>query len=273
MRLSHLYRARNSASTDTRSRYARVLARIEKLRPHIRDKARSVLGWVGCAPTPLTIEEIQHVLPIRPGDLEPSKPVSAKPNLNHLCGPIVEIVEDRVEFVHFTVKEHESPGPIQELQLTNSRYLFSDTIKGRHITESDATSDLAMRCMTLLSQVHYDADTFQDDDIFTDLMLDGCYNFHWFASGQWLALVKKYLEQVQEQGIQPSKPFEDCVKTLVSNRANSAFERESGSFIRSIYPDGFGGESQELSQFLGYIAQFADKCSQNSYHVKKGKMP
>lgn len=95
---------------NTCSRYARVLARIEKLRPHIRDKARAVLGWVGCAPTPLTIQEIQHVLSIRPGDLEPSKPVSAKPNLNHLCGPIVEIVDDRVEFVHFTVKEHESPG-------------------------------------------------------------------------------------------------------------------------------------------------------------------
>lgn len=127
--------------------------------------------------------------------------------------------------------------------------------------------------MTLLSQLHYDADTFEDDDIFTDLMLDGCYNFHWFASGQWLALVTRYLEQVQEQRIQPSKPFEDCVKTLISNRANSAFEPESGSFIRPIYPDSFGGESQELPQFLGYIAQFADKCSRNSYHVKKGKMP
>ncbi|KAL4809144.1 hypothetical protein BDV18DRAFT_151222 [Aspergillus unguis] len=232
--------------------YARVLARIEKLRPHIRDKARAVLGWVGCAPTPLTIQEIQHVLSIRPGDLEPSKPVSAKPNLNHLCGPIVEVVDDRVEFVHFTVKE----------------YIFSGKIKG-NIRESDATSDLAMRCMTLLSQVHYDTDTLEDSDTFTNLMLDGYYNLHWFAYGHWFALVKKYLEQVQEKRIEPSRTFEDSVKTLISTRANSEFAPESGSFIRSIYPDSFAGECQELSEFLGHIAQFADKCSQNSYHVTR----
>lgn len=126
--------------------------------------------------------------------------------------------------------------------------------------------------MTLLSQVHYDSDTLEDDDTFTSLMLDGYYNLHWFAYGQWFALVKKYLEQVQHKGIQPSKAFEDAVKTLISNRASSAFERESNSFIRPIYPDSRGGESKELSEFLGHISQFADKCSQNSYHINRGKI-
>ena len=82
-----------------------MLARIENHRPASCDKARRIIGWVGCSPTPLTIQELDHALSIRPGNFEPSKGSSASPNLNKLCGPIIEIVDDYVQFVHFTVKE------------------------------------------------------------------------------------------------------------------------------------------------------------------------
>lgn len=90
-------------------RYSRVLVRINKLRPlSARDKARRILAWVGCSPTPLTVQEIEQALTIKPGSFELEKKVFASPNLNRLCGPIIEIVDGYVQFVHFTVKEYAS---------------------------------------------------------------------------------------------------------------------------------------------------------------------
>jgi hypothetical protein len=63
---------------------------------------------VGCSPTPLTVQEIEQALTIRPGSYELEKKVFASPNLSRLCGPIIEIVDGYVQFVHFTVKEYAS---------------------------------------------------------------------------------------------------------------------------------------------------------------------
>jgi hypothetical protein len=57
---------------------------------------------------PLTVQEIEQALTIKPGSLELEKRVFASPNLNRLCGPIIEIVDGYIQFVHFTVKEYAS---------------------------------------------------------------------------------------------------------------------------------------------------------------------
>jgi hypothetical protein len=88
------------------NRYARILNRISNLSPPtLRDKARKLLGWIGSSPTPLTIQEIEKALTIRMGDLDGDVKVIARLNPVRVCGPILEVVDDYVQFVHFTVKE------------------------------------------------------------------------------------------------------------------------------------------------------------------------
>lgn len=91
-----------------RHSYARILSRINSLHPtRAQTKARRLLGFIGCSPAPLTIHELNQLLTL---DLYEGLGKVTHPNrcsLNpiQLCGPIVEVVDEYVQFVHFTVKE------------------------------------------------------------------------------------------------------------------------------------------------------------------------
>ena len=77
--------------------------------PLLKEKARKLLGWIGNSPTPLTIHEMEQALIINPDDLEGNVKVLASLNVVKICGSIVEVVDDYVQFVHFTVKEYVIP--------------------------------------------------------------------------------------------------------------------------------------------------------------------
>jgi hypothetical protein len=86
-------------------RYGRIFRRLNELPSSWRDRAKRLLGWIGCSPVPLTRHEVEQALCIEPGDLEQKAEVNGPLNLLKLCGPIVEVVNDTIYFVHFTVKE------------------------------------------------------------------------------------------------------------------------------------------------------------------------
>lgn len=87
-------------------RYARILSRINRLQhPVLKEKARKLLGWIACSPTPLTIQEVQCALSVKIDDRDGKTRRLVDLNVGKICGPIVEVVEDYVQFVHFTVKE------------------------------------------------------------------------------------------------------------------------------------------------------------------------
>lgn len=71
----------------------------------MKDKVRKLLGWVACAPLPLTLQEIEQALVVSREDVEGNAKVIATLNMRRICGPIVEEVDGYVQFVHFTVKE------------------------------------------------------------------------------------------------------------------------------------------------------------------------
>ena len=73
---------------------------------HNSAKARNVLGWIGCSPTPLSIQEIEQILCVTDNPSR-SVRVSAMLDVVRLCGPIVEVVDGFVRFAHFTVKEYD----------------------------------------------------------------------------------------------------------------------------------------------------------------------
>ena len=93
-------------STNVTKSYARILARVNSLSPSVlKDKARKLLGWIGCSPMPLMIQEMEQALTVSPDDMEGNVRVLANLDIKKICGPIVEVVDDYVQFVHFTVKE------------------------------------------------------------------------------------------------------------------------------------------------------------------------
>jgi hypothetical protein len=93
--------------------YERVFTRVNRLRPFsVCEKARRILGWIGCSPAAMTQQEMEHALLIN-ADEDPEDTssginrliVSGSLNIVRLCGPIVEMIDDRPQFVHFTVTE------------------------------------------------------------------------------------------------------------------------------------------------------------------------
>jgi len=82
------------------------MRRIDSLNPpQLRDKARKLIGWVGSSPKSLSIQEIEQALTIRMDDFDGDVRVIAKLNPVQVCGPILEVVDDYVQFVHFTARE------------------------------------------------------------------------------------------------------------------------------------------------------------------------
>lgn len=74
--------------------------------PALKEKARKLLGWIGCSPTPLTIHELEQALVVDLDDVKNEARVLSSLKIVKICGSIVEIVDDYVQFVHFTVKEY-----------------------------------------------------------------------------------------------------------------------------------------------------------------------
>jgi hypothetical protein len=86
--------------------YARILARIEQnLNSKERLMVRKIMEWIGCANFPLTVEELLQALAIIPGQDDFLKGRKAFRDILKLCGPIIEIENNVVQFVHFTARE------------------------------------------------------------------------------------------------------------------------------------------------------------------------
>lgn len=53
----------------------------------------------------MTIEEAQQALLVRPGDQNQVFNIVGNLNIIEILGPIVEVVDSEIRFVHFTAKE------------------------------------------------------------------------------------------------------------------------------------------------------------------------
>ncbi|KAI0198370.1 hypothetical protein F4808DRAFT_462839 [Astrocystis sublimbata] len=156
---------------DLNDAYGRIISKINGLPPALRRKARAILGWIGCTSTPMTRYELEQALLIDPAsNLCPS--VVSSVYFVRICGPILEIVDETPQFVHFTAKE----------------YIFSSAIEGS-IREIDARYELTTSILHYLS-----SDIFQlnisNEQLSADLVA-GKYRLQSFASSQWVALVTR----------------------------------------------------------------------------------
>ena len=96
--------------------YARILKRLNNLpSARARKTAQNILGWVGCSPTPLTVHELEQALLVDVENTQNTGRRSFSLDVIKLCGPIVEVVDEYVQFVHFTVKEYAaSPQDVKQ---------------------------------------------------------------------------------------------------------------------------------------------------------------
>ena len=94
------------ALTQAQLRYARNLTRInEDLSSVERAQARSILEWVSCSMAPVSPNEVQEALSVARGK-DPSRGRKGLLlDVVRRCGPLIEVIDDRIYFVHFSAKE------------------------------------------------------------------------------------------------------------------------------------------------------------------------
>jgi len=85
-------------------RYGRILERIDRQHPKVRENARRILGWIGCSRTPLRSTEVLQALAVKPDNTSFSSGQKVLLSITQICGPIVEVHNDFLQFVHFTAK-------------------------------------------------------------------------------------------------------------------------------------------------------------------------
>ncbi|KAI0402243.1 hypothetical protein F4802DRAFT_618082 [Xylaria palmicola] len=192
---------------DLNDAYQRVLSKINGLPSALRRKARAILGWIGCSPIPMTIHEMEQALLVDlDSKIAPS--VTAPVRFVQICGPIVEVVGEIPQFVHFTVKE----------------YFFSQQIT-RSINMSEAYHDLALSTLTYLSSDIINVDI--SDEKIRDNILDGKYRLCWFATGQWITLALRCMKESKNPSTSPD--LQALMLWLAITLKNGKFDKQTDS--------------------------------------------
>ncbi|KAK9774329.1 putative NACHT domain-containing protein [Seiridium cardinale] len=227
--------------------YRRILDRINGSQNPVRkEMAQKIIGWVASAPTPLTIQELQRALTIKDGDRGGNLRVLGNLPLVRLCGPIVEVAGDYVQFVHFTTKE----------------YLTSPRIPG-FVGTTEATLGLAVSCITYLCQQHHDLAT-TDEEIRNNLR-NGLYVLHDFSTTMWPKLVKSCLDAYGSRGL-PDRLIK-ALESLMATRKNNQYKDESDSNESLLSGTLDVIPSADIRAFLTQAHRFRRVCGASEHRI------
>ncbi|KAK2017314.1 hypothetical protein LZ32DRAFT_576756 [Colletotrichum eremochloae] len=241
----------NCPPTSLDDAYGRIFGKINRsTNVMLKNKARKVLGWIGCAPTPLTRREIEHALLVNSEDTDGDVRFVSVLDVVRLCGPIVEVVDDYVHFVHFTAKEYISHHQTPD-----------------HVAPLDATLSLTRCCITYLCQGHHDPEL-SEEEIDKNL-LSGAYRLHDFASGFWFELLKEFLIMNRKNTLPAD--LVDKLESLHRERSASGFQgRGEKGHDMEIAFDSLGPQLSHLQQMLKDVSGFQKTVSNAEYHLGKG---
>ncbi|KAK5267403.1 hypothetical protein LTR96_007436 [Exophiala xenobiotica] len=228
--------------------YARILSRIHELRPlDLKEKALKIIKWVGCAPSPMTTTELGQALLVRHPD-EEAVTKSLPMDFPRLCGPIVEVVDEYVQFVHFTVRE----------------YIFSPNVPG-HVCRTEASLSLASCLINYLCQTHHDPDL-SDEEIIGNAMA-GAYCLHNLATTGWLDTLELYGRSKGSQLL--SDTAIDAVERFISDRHNDAYANDAtASFEPSL--GCFKVASDDVYRMLCESARFRQMSQKGTFDKANG---
>ncbi|KAI1416816.1 hypothetical protein F5Y13DRAFT_204160 [Hypoxylon sp. FL1857] len=138
--------------------YGRLLVRIKtKLTRSLRTVVRAILQWVACVRRPLREEEMLQILAVQPGQPDFTKGRKEFRDICKVCGPIVEINEGIIRFVHFSAKEyllHEQSNNFLDLSeahfdatLVYATYLSFSSLNSLFFSSRDEIHDIHQRIL------------------------------------------------------------------------------------------------------------------------------
>ncbi|SPO07346.1 uncharacterized protein DNG_10040 [Cephalotrichum gorgonifer] len=231
---------------DLNDAYHRIFKRINESHPALRQKVRAILGWIGCAPTPMTRREMEQALLVTSGDTA-APSVTSDLNLVSICGPIVEVVDEIPQFVHFTVKE----------------YVFSQQI-GNFIDTSEANYSLAKSSLTYLCSGIFDVN--QSDTELSKNMLTGKYRLHSYATSQWIELTRRCIEHSKDLSAYPD--LLALLFRLSLELRNYSFKNQVN--LKDPAFEGIGSEHLEISQIVCGVLQFRQDERQTDWNFHNG---
>ncbi|KIX07366.1 uncharacterized protein Z518_02019 [Rhinocladiella mackenziei CBS 650.93] len=157
--------------------YGRILVRItERLPERDRDQVKRILGWVAGSQISIQKRELEVAFSIREGDRMVLRDRRVFLNVLHLCGPIVEIREDTIRFVHFTAKQY-----------------LADQQNKSFINLQNAWLDICRTCITYLGFECFEYDA---DEEIEQAILSGEFVFFHYATTQWITQLRLYLEHI-----------------------------------------------------------------------------
>ncbi|PNP78625.1 hypothetical protein FNYG_07971 [Fusarium nygamai] len=195
----------------------------------------------------MTLKEIEQALLVDPKFPFKLPRVQSTVNVVQICGPIIDIVDGYVQFVHFTVRE----------------YIFSTKIQSS-MTLSEMALDLTIRCVVYMCQDHHDPGLTEDG--INANILWGAYRLHHFSSSFWLDLVHEYLRLSGSETIPDA--LIDQLRILLGTRSSDTYTQSDQS-KGSLHPTILGLEDQEpaLVEMLKGYADFQTSLSKSDFQI------
>ncbi|SCO12073.1 uncharacterized protein FFE2_12505 [Fusarium fujikuroi] len=145
--------------------YERILRRITKHPSNAQKQCKKILSWIACSPVQITRHEMEQALIIQAGQRRVPQ-VRSTLNTLPLCGPLVEVEDEHLKFVHFTVKEY-------LLQHQENKFL----------DEGEALLEISTTCLAYLCSDCLDP-ALSDDDVERNV-ISGSYRLLNFVHQQW----------------------------------------------------------------------------------------
>ncbi|KAK3315983.1 hypothetical protein B0H66DRAFT_274517 [Apodospora peruviana] len=156
--------------------YKKIIDRLQR-NPGERQwaMAKKIFGWLARAKRPLQWHELQAALSIQPDHRPGEDPIDFHNNqlrkdIREICGSLVQVLEDRIEFIHSTTRSH--------------------IVKSEHLDARVIETDLTLICLKYLTLPCFDSNITSDD--LEHYATIGWYAFQDYAISKW----KHHLESM-----------------------------------------------------------------------------
>jgi hypothetical protein len=119
----------NAPPADLNEMYERILLRLELAYPKNRQTRKKILSWIAVAKRPLSVKELAYACAVKDDEtsFDPTKRVLATDRyLLDNCGPLIEILNDKVQYTHLSVKEFLLRKQDGFYLKHNEQYLFNE---------------------------------------------------------------------------------------------------------------------------------------------------
>ncbi|KAK4210761.1 hypothetical protein QBC37DRAFT_321557 [Rhypophila decipiens] len=149
--------------------YRKIIDRLQRtLGKRQWEMARKLFGWLAGAKRPLQWHEIQAALSIRADKTPGEEPIDYHNNqlrrdIREICGSLVQVLEDRIEFIHSTTRSH--------------------IVKSEHLDERLIEYDLTRLCLRYLTLPCFRPDI--TDENIKHYAREGWYSFQDYAISKW----------------------------------------------------------------------------------------